>query len=472
MNTEQGAQLVDYLEVAKRRRWSIVLPLLLSMLVGGLLVKYLPRQYVSSATIGVTSASVSGNLARSTPMDVSERLRAVSHELLSDTVIEQMAREEGLLEHTPLEAIIADVRAHTRVSLPEKSLAASGKFEPDTFVVSYAGATPELAQRVANRLTQVFVASHSQLRETRAEDTSAFLASQLSASQARLNAAEARLRQLRDTYRGRLPEQTLANQQSVASLRQQAEANAQALRGERDRLSIVEQQLAAMQAEAAANVPNEALAQAQQRVADLEKQLADARMTFTPKHPEVQRLEGELKTARAEEAAARERRPDTSAPVRVDPAQRQLLAERDGIRVRIRELQANDARLAEQIAQFQSRLDEAPLVEQQITALQREYDFANHQHQQLAEQYQAALLAEDLERKRAGEQFTVLYPASLPTSPSSPNVPLVLAMSVLAGIALGGGLALAREYMDRAVYDTRTLQNEFGRVVLAEIPRF
>lgn len=469
---DQGSQLVDYLAVVRRRRWSLMIPVVLGAAVGAVLVNVLPRQYVSSATLAVTSASVSGNLARSTPLDLSERLRAMSHELLSQAVLEQVARDEGLLEHTSLDAVIGDIRNHTVLSLPEKSLATTGKFEPDTFIVAYTGRTPELAQRITDRLTQVFVASHSQIRETRAEDTSAFLAARLAASQARLSAAETKLRQLKDAYRGRLPEQALANQQSLASLRQQSESNNQSLRGERDRLSVVEQQLAALEADAQANVTNEPLQKAQDRVADLEKQLADARMTFTPKHPEVQRLEGELTGARADEDAARRASPGEKAPQKLDPAQRQLMAERESIRIRIRELTGTDTRLVEELTQYQGRVDEAPLVEQHIASLSREYDFENHQNQQLAEQYQAALLAEDLERKRAGEQFMVLYPAYLPSSPSSPNVPLVLAFSLLAGVALGGGLALAREYLDRAVYDTRTLQHEFDRVVLAEIPRF
>lgn len=472
MNVEHGSQLVDYLAVVKRRRWSMLVPLVLSLVVGGLLVRFLPREYVSSATLAVTSASVSGNLARSTPMDLSERLRAMSHELLSEPVLEQVARDEGLLDHMSLEAVIADVRKHTVLSLPEKSLSANGKFEPDTFIVSYTGRTPDLALRITDRLTQVFVASHSQIRETRAEDTSAFLAAQLAASKTRMSAADTKLRQMKDNYRGRLPEQALANQQSVASLRQQSDTNAQALRSERDRLSVVEQQLAAMEAEAQANVPNEALEKAETRLADLEKQLGEARTTFTPKHPEVQRLEGELATARADADTARRQKPADTGTPRMDPAQRALMAERDSIKIRIRDLQANNTRIGQDLAQYQGRVDETPLVEQQLTALAREYDFENHQYQQLAEQYQAALLAEDLERKRAGEQFMVLYPAFLPASPSSPNVPLVLAFSLLAGLSLGGGLALAREYLDRTVYDTRMLQHEFDRVVLAEIPRF
>jgi capsular polysaccharide biosynthesis protein len=48
---------------------------------------------------------------------------------------------------------------------------------------------------------------------------------------------------------------------------------------------------------------------------------------------------------------------------------------------------------------------------------------------------------------------------------------MVVAVAVLAGIAAGIALAVAREALDRSVHEKRTLEETFGRVVLAEIPR-
>jgi uncharacterized protein involved in exopolysaccharide biosynthesis len=117
-------------------------------------------------------------------------------------------------------------------------------------------------------------------------------------------------------------------------------------------------------------------------------------------------------------------------------------------------------------------LNEAPLVEQRLTSLSQNYEFEKQQHQRLAEQYQKALLSEDLERRQAGERFVVLYSAQRPRRPSSPNVLLVLGGALVAGVVLGGALALAREFLDRSVHDRRALEAEYGRPVLAEIPHF
>src|SRR5215203_4018050 len=86
----------------------------------------------------------------------------------------------------------------------------------------------------------------SRTREARAEDTSTFIAAQLSASKARLDQIEARLRTAKESYMGRLPEQTQSNLSMAAGTRQQLESTAIALRGEQDRLSMIERQIDGM----------------------------------------------------------------------------------------------------------------------------------------------------------------------------------------------------------------------------------
>jgi len=77
---------------------------------------------------------------------------------------------------------------------------------------------------------------------------------------------------------------------------------------------------------------------------------------------------------------------------------------------------------------------------------------------------------ESLERNQGGERFTVLQHASLPDSPFTPNIPRLLALVLLLGVCLGGGLALGREYLDRAIYDSRSIA-ELELPILGEIPR-
>ena len=137
------------------------------------------------------------------------------------------------------------MRDRTTVTLP-KPLASTNRSGPDTFVVTYAASTPDDAQRIANRLARAFVDQHSKMRETRAEHTSDFLAAQLGQSRDRLKSLEERLRQMKETYMGRLPEQTQGNLQMVGGLRQQQENTSMSLRSDEDRLAMIERQIEAM----------------------------------------------------------------------------------------------------------------------------------------------------------------------------------------------------------------------------------
>lgn len=66
--------------------------------------------------------------------------------------------------------------------------------------------------------------------------------------------------------------------------------------------------------------------------------------------------------------------------------------------------------------------------------------------------------------------FNSLDAAVLPTSPSSPNTRLAVALGLLAGLALGIGYALLRNVFDRRIRSTEQLEQQFDIPVLGTIP--
>jgi polysaccharide chain length determinant protein (PEP-CTERM system associated) len=420
-------------------------------------------------------------------MDRAERMNAVSQQLLSRTVLERTARLEHLDQNGSIESAISSIRANVSVTPSDsitpsgdsgstpKSLSPEQKAQLDTYQVSFVDDSPEDAQRIVNRLAQVFVEENSRSREVRAQDTSQFIETQLQASATRLNALEARLRTMKESFMGRLPEQTNANLAMVSAMQRQLESNATTARAEQDRLSMIERQLDSVQQGAdnalvaTKGTPGEAAAV---RVQTLRRELADAQLSYTDKHPEVVRLKDELATA--EKAAAAERtRPaaDRVASLNATPEYRQLQKDREMTKMRISELQHQQSAITAQVAQYQTRVESAPRVEQQMVSLQREYDLERGTYSDLSGKKQTALLDEELQRKQGGEQFAVLIPAGLPADPFKPKPMRVMLMAIAAGLVLGGGLAFGREYLDRSVHDARGLRDEFELPVLAEIPR-
>jgi polysaccharide chain length determinant protein (PEP-CTERM system associated) len=476
MEDTNHVHALDYVSVVRRRKWWLAAPVAGSLVIGLALVKWLPKQYRSAATLGVTAPMVSPSfLNQANGLDNQERLRAISQQMLSMPVLQRVASEEGLVKGAATDAQIAALRKAIEVSVPDPMANVGETRLLDTFVVAYSDSLPTRAQRVANRLAAVFVDANTETRAARAEDTSAFIATQLSASQTRLGDLEERLRRAKEVHMGRLPEQTPANLQTLVGLRQQLEANATALHSEQDRLSMIERQLEGLVQGSQTFIltrGNEAAQPPETRVMTLERELAAARATYTDKHPEVQHLQEELATARRQ-VSSDKNRPDSDrmAQLQLDPAYRQLSADREVTRLRIRELQRASGDTQHQISLYQARVEGAPMVEQQLTTLQRDYDLEKQQYAELTSKLHAATIAENVERTRGGEEFTILYPATLPTEPIQPAPMRVMLVSLLAGLCLGVALMLGFEYLDRSVHDVRELKDEFHVPVLGEVTR-
>jgi uncharacterized protein involved in exopolysaccharide biosynthesis len=312
------------------------------------------------------------------------------------------------------------------------------------------------------------------VRTERANDTTAFIDAQLAASQVRMTELEARIRRSKEAHVGQLPEQTQANLQTLSGLRQQMVANATASRSERDRLSLIDRQIDSIDKnnvdEPGAGRTADSVLTAEARVANVEKDLAAAQAVYTDKHPDVLRLKEELASARRDAQSARQQpTPDRLARLGRNPAYQQLVGERELSKTRIADLDRDSQETQQLIKAYQARVEAAPMVEQQLAAIERDYALERQQYSDLSSKQRAATISASVERDRSGERFAVLEPATYPTEPLKP-VPLrIMLGSLLAGLCLGAALTLGREYLDTSVHDERDIRDGLDLPVLGSI---
>jgi succinoglycan biosynthesis transport protein ExoP len=476
---ERAFDPLDYLSVFHRRKWWLIVPLSLSVVAGALLAALWPETYVSEAEIGVAAPRLSPELLKGVgSMDAQERQRAISQQLVSRTVLERVVREEKMNPDRPVEESAALLRSKVLINVDKPiGLNPDNRGGPDSFKLGWIDDTPERAQAIANRLAYVFVEENSKTQTARAEDTSEVLAQQLQASHDRLDQLESQLRSKKEANMGRLPDQLNANVSMVNGLRQQLESISMQLRGEQDRLTMVENRIDEMRRGAGnASMPASTIGQIQAvqvRIAQLQQQLtAERALGKTDKHPDVASLQADIAAAQAELNGIRQS-PSANRDelLQADPIYRTAALERDTARARIRTLQAAEGQARAQIAAYQSRVDAAPMVDQDLTPITREVDLERERYKTLKASYDSARSTEDIARKQGGERFSVLYPA-YPGRPANPGLPIRLfVMALAAGCVLGGALMVGREFLDRSVHDARALQSEFAVPVLGEIPR-
>jgi polysaccharide biosynthesis transport protein len=471
---------LDYLSVLKRRKFWFIVPLAVCVLVGAALAMFLPREYRSQAEIGIADPTLSPELLRGVQsFDAKERQRAVSQQLLSRTVLERVVREEQMRPDKPVEDTAAALRARVEdnIVVPQPIGRTGTRDGIESFRLGYVDASPERAQRIANRLATVFVEENSKTKTQQAENTSEVLAQQLRGSQERLTKLQEQLRLKKQANMGRLPDQMNANIQMVNGLRQQHESLSLQLRTEQDRLSMLEGQLEQMkQGSGGAGMTSSgaaAINAAQTRINELQRQMTQYRAAgYTDQHPDVIQTREELTVAQRELSSARQQNPASSAELlTADPIFRQRTQERDSAKLHISTLQRQISQALAQIGSYQARVESAPLVEQELSTLQQDHDLERTRYQELSAQHQKALLAEDFTRKQGGERFVVLNPAALPSRPDSPDLMKLMLLSLAIGLVLGTAAVVGREFLDRSVHDARVLQNEFDVPVLGEIPR-
>jgi polysaccharide chain length determinant protein (PEP-CTERM system associated) len=477
---ERSFHPLDYTSVLRRRKWWFIAPLALSIVVGAILAMTLPREYTSEAEIGIADPTLSPEVLRGVQsLDAQERQRAISQQLLSRSVLERVVREENLSPGKPVEqtaaALRANVERHIVVPQPIGRMG-PGREGLDSFRLGYVDATADRAQRITNRLATVFVEENSKTKAQQAQNTSEVLANQVKASQERLAKLQEQLRVKKQANIGRLPDQMNANVSMVNGLRQTHESLSLQFRTEQDRLAMIEGQLEQMKQGAGGAMTSSgqsAIHSAQGRVNDLERQLRQYQANgYTEQHPDIIATKEELTSARRELTSVRQQSPGSGGDlVAADPAYRQKVNERDAARLRVATLQRQMSQALAQIGSYQSRVDSAPLVEQELASLVQEESLERKRYEGLTDQYQKAQVNEDVTRQQGGERFVVLNPASLPTRPTSPDLLRLMAMAIGLGFMLGAAAVIGREFLDRSVHDARVLQNEFEVPVLGEIPR-
>ena len=361
------------------------------------------------------------------------------------------------------------------------------------FKIGYSAESPELARDVNAELTTLFIDENAKTQRQLSEATTNFLEQQLADARANMAAQEAKVAAFEARHLGDLPSQLESNVQILSGIQSQLQNTQQALDAARQQKLYLEsllQQYRAVQA----GMSGKDGAPTLTRVQALDKELLEERARlndlesrYTSEHPDVVALKGtiaqteQLKKQAEIEVAANQKAPKT--PITIDPATAEEL--QGGSPVPMMQVQSqlkaneleilNDEQhkkdLESKIAEYQTRLNLTPTTQQELTSISRGYEESKANYNSLQQKEMQSQLATSLEHQQQGDQFRIVDPPSLPGKPSAPNHLLFSLGGLMAGLALGLGLASVLELVDVRVRQEKDLEGIIPARVLVGIPR-
>ena len=486
-NSSEGLDLQSYLGVARRRHLHFLIPLLIGWAAVWGLSWILPPRYRSTTLILVEQPTMPKDYV--TPNvndDLQERLQSITQQILSRTRLLHVIEQHNLFagDGQSPDSKVESMRKSIDIELVRDS-----RNQISAFNLSYSSGDPRTAQEVTSALTSMFINENLEVRQKQSEDTTKFLEAQLETARTSLAQQEEKIREFKAQHVGEMPGQLATNLQILSGLQAQ-------LQNEEDALNAAKQQHVYLQSLAdqyramegttkSADGTGVGLAALDQELEKLRGQLADLSTRYTDTHPDVQRLKEQIaKTQKMRDdfvanLKMQQATPDTSEASAV-PLTDGSEATQASLMVQVQsQLRSNQAEITNRehsiaalrvkVEQYQARLNEEPVREQQLSDLTRGYDQSKASYDDLLKKKNESAMATSMELLQQGERFRILDPPSFPQKPEFPNRLKFCGMGLGAGLALGVVLAGAFEFMDQRLHDGKQIRKILDKLLSTEL---
>jgi succinoglycan biosynthesis transport protein ExoP len=492
LDNQASRSLPDYWAITVRRRWAILLPLFVCWAIAWGGSWLIPPTYKSEALILVEQQKVPEQyVVPNVTVNLQDRLQSMTQQILSRTrlqaTIDRFHLYQSRRSLVPAGDSVEQMRKDIKIELVD-SAARPGQLT--AFKIDYSASSPQLAQQVNTELTSLFIEENLKLQQQLSESTTAFLQSQLAEARTKLEEQESKVRAFKAKHFGDLPSQAETNVQILIGLQNQLLSTQRDLDGAKQQklyLESLQQQYQTAQAnmgtENSAATSPQALAK---ELMDLRRQLEDARSRLTEDHPDVIALRNKIaKTEKLKKDLEAEiaSHPETGKGTNpVDPGvaaevqhgsttpMMQVQSQLKAINLEIENYQQHAKELEAQISSYRARLNLTPQTEQELADVSRGYEESKTNYNSLLQKQNQSQLATSLEQRQQGEQFRILDPPSLPSRPSAPNRLILSLGGLMAGAALGLGLAALLEMTNVLVRQEKDLEGLLPTRVLVGIP--
>lgn len=472
----------DYLAIARRWAWAMILAFGAVLAASVVSAMLLPRVYEATGTLLAEAPQISGDVVRSaSPGNAEQRVQAIERQIMARDNLLRIAAEHRVFESAGGTALKdTDVVDAMRNSIGVNVLIGNmPQWErPNNnfaFNVSFQHGKPEMALEVTNALIRLFVESSVRVGVEQASRTNEFLSQEANRVKANLEDLERRIAAYKRSQGSATGEgQATVALASIQSLEGDLRAAEREQRLALDELQTLEVDLAGARSGVMApgTVPTTGPSVAEQELERARSELARIRGLYSEEHPDVRSqrrqidmLERALQTDATASSPAR-----SVAAAQARQAVARLEAQIGTARARANLLADQQRSLRSAINEQRSQVMRAPQIERDLAALERDHEAARAQYEDLRSKQMSAQTIQNLEGGLRGERFSLLEPPLLPEDPIKPNRKKLVAMGFFVALAVAAGIAMLLESMFARVRGVGALTAFAGQRPMAVIP--
>lgn len=438
---------------AWRRRYSIIIPILILPIFAVTLGFMSPKNYASHTSMLIQETAKLNPFLEDLAVSsmLKERINSLKVLLHSRHILGEVALERGLVDEqtTPQkhDHIINQLSAALSIQMVGK----------DLIRIDYKSNTPEGMKEMLQSVSTQFIEQVLAPERSSMNDSSRFLSEHLLKRQQDLDLAEQAMAKFKDEHASELPELYLSNVSRLAQLKQRLAERQAELDGASRNLGGINQQL---------SKTNPVLGLIEQKIVRLQSELAILRARYTEQHSKViaaqkklDRLEEERQKllANEDENLSIEKLWVIGSNYQVsnDPKKQPLLiSQLENMQLtsgKVEGLVAEVNSLKEMIAELEEQVSGYGENASTLSKLEREVAIKRDLYDDMLMRYEKAGITESLGVFEQDKRVKVIDRPYTPVNSSNPPLILFVISGVFGGLFLGAGLAIMQEMGDSTV---------------------
>lgn len=481
-------QVMTILRGMWKFRWQGLVVAWIVAAIGVVVVFRIPDQYEASARIYVDTDSILKPLMSGLAVqpNVEQQIGMLSRTLISRPNIEKLVRMADL-----------DLKSESKadqdllVDRLMKSIDIRVTGGLNLYSLNYRDTEQEKAKRVIQSLVSIFVESSLGASRKDSDSAKTFLNEQIKAFEAKLEEAEARMKEFRLRNLELQGPDGKDSATRLAELSGQLETARLQLREAENMRDSAKQQLAAERGSGASLATqsllqessiNIATPELDGRIEALRRNLDALLQRFTEQHPDVvgtRRLLADLEEQRKKEVAQLRKAAMASAGSSMGAGaagggSTSLVAAELNRMLATSEVQvaALRARVAEFTARYNAAREQmktAPQIEAEAAQLNRDYAVTKKNYEDLVARRQSAVMSGELDVASGVAEFRLIDPPRVSPKPVAPNRLLLLPVALVAALAAGLFTAFAAAQLRPTFDDASELRSKTGLPLLGVV---